>query len=168
MCDERTGSRITALSTAKRNGLSGQHIVEMAQLQEFWTYGFDTPEYTHSAHLKLPEHEMAPIVQLPTPSLQDLLNPVVDEEEPQFNNPDPYDFAKLGDEDDEDGPEPTPFVQRGASRLAIDDFIDLNNVKLQARYDGKPATPSAKVADAPMAPASPWVEAEYSADSFEI
>ena len=89
MCDKRTASRFTAYSTAKRNGLTGEHIIQMAQLQQHWTYGLEAPAYTHQTHLKLPKQNALAPIQLPTPRLADLLNPTPANDEVIFNHPDP-------------------------------------------------------------------------------
>jgi hypothetical protein len=76
MCDEHTASKMSAFSTAKRNGLSGENIIRMAQLQQYWCYGFTNPKYSHTATLTLPKTKpSAQPIQLPAPTLNDLLNP---------------------------------------------------------------------------------------------
>ncbi|KAJ3978726.1 hypothetical protein F5890DRAFT_1238675 [Lentinula detonsa] len=88
MCDERSASRLAAYNTAKRNGLSGKNLIWMAQLQQFWRYGFSDPKYTHTAKLDLKQMDNGgATIQLPTPKIQDLLNPVHSDsaENPSFN-----------------------------------------------------------------------------------
>jgi hypothetical protein len=112
MCDERTASKMTAWSTAKRNGLSAINIINMGILEKYWKYGFNNSRvYTHSARLTLDSFDTTtkpPTRTLPVPTLQDLLNPVPldpsvsDEAEALlFKNPDPYGNAAL-EEDEED------------------------------------------------------------------
>jgi hypothetical protein len=50
----------------------------MAQLQQYWTHGFNDPNYVHKARLTIPKSHSQPstVVVLATPTLQDLLNPV--------------------------------------------------------------------------------------------
>jgi hypothetical protein len=103
MCDERTASKMTAWSTAKRNGLSADNIIKMGILEKYWKYGFNTSNvYTHTARLSLESfgtETQPPTRSLPVPTLQDLLNPVpvaVDSSEVTlFNNPDPYAAMQL-------------------------------------------------------------------------
>ena len=147
MCDERTASRFTAFSTAKRNGLTGEHIIQMAQLQQHWTYGLEAPSYSHQAHLKLPKKDTHGQIQLPTPKLADLLNPSPANEDIIFNQPDPYDLDVLIDPDDEvddsdaNNTDSMPHIIRGGSRLDIEGTVDLLNKNLVDRFDGKPTAP---------------------------
>ena len=67
---------MTAMNTAKRNALSGNHIIQMAQLQQHWTYGLDAPQYSHTTRLTLPKAKPSTTIVRPTPTLADLLNPV--------------------------------------------------------------------------------------------
>ena len=73
MCDERLASQLTVFNSAKRNGLSAENLIHMAQLHDHWTYGLDTPKSTHTAALHLPRLKPS-CVHLPTPTLQDLMN----------------------------------------------------------------------------------------------
>ena len=86
MCDERTASRLSTFNSAKRNGLSTENLVNMAQLHDHWTYGLESPTYTHTASLILPKSKASAskTICLPTPTLQDLLNPAAPNEEPSF------------------------------------------------------------------------------------
>ncbi|KAF7314722.1 hypothetical protein MKEN_00946200 [Mycena kentingensis (nom. inval.)] len=177
MTDERTASRMTAINTAKRNKLTGYHIIEMAQLQQHWTYGLAAPETKHTARLDLPEALPASgnVSYLPTPRLDDLLNPATDAdftadaarmEEQLFNPADPYDLKSLSDgEDDEDDDEEEeePMVIRGAPRLAIEDLVNLTNPRLLARYEGKKLTPSVPdTTQTPAVVARKWVPTKLS------
>lgn len=174
MCDERTASKMTVFNTAKRNGLSGRHIIQLAQMQNWWTGGAlnSAPKFTHTAALHLPKQQpvtSAAVIQLPAPTLADLLNPVTPTEEALlFDHPDPYGLQFLvdddGDEEDGlDGEEP-PIVTResDAPHLQIDLLIDLSNKALIDRYSGiKKAVPSATAA--PMNEMStdssvPWID----------
>ncbi|KAJ7580733.1 hypothetical protein C8J56DRAFT_960734 [Mycena floridula] len=171
MCDERTASRTSAMSTAKRNGLTGSHIIEMAQLQDHWTNGLDTPEYKHSAHLNLPKQDTPAVVELSTPTLADLLNPVIDDEELLFNHPDPYNIAGMGDEDDnEDDDSPPVIIRRvGGTRLDIELYVDLTNKKLQNRYDGKvEAVKVSSAGNSATKSAGPWVQENYAVDAVQF
>ncbi|KAJ7599779.1 hypothetical protein C8J56DRAFT_1037389 [Mycena floridula] len=128
------------MSTAKRNRLTGSDIIEMAQLQDHWTHGLDTPEYTHSAHLKLHKNDTPAVLQLLTPTLADLLNPVdlaAGDEELLFNHPNPYNFGGMEDDDDPDDDTLSVIIHRGSGRLNIEAYIDLSNKRLLNRYDGK-------------------------------
>jgi hypothetical protein len=55
MCDERSASRLSAFNSAKRNGLRAENLIHMAQLHDQWTYGLESPIYSHSAALHLPK-----------------------------------------------------------------------------------------------------------------
>jgi len=91
MCDERGASKLSAFNLAKCNGLSTKNLIHMAQLHNHWTYGLESPMYTHTATLHLPKPQTAPkTIHLPTPMLQDLLNPAPANEEPSFICADPY------------------------------------------------------------------------------
>ena len=140
MCDERTASKMSSFSTAKRNGLSGANIIRMAQLQQYWTDGIGgtTSKYTHKAHLTLPKSQSqatATTITLPAPSLQDLLNPDPANDDSLFEN-DPYGAAFL--EDDEcEAPDDMPVISRSSTleRLEIDSIINLAEPKLIARFN---------------------------------
>ena len=122
MCDKCTASRLLTFNTAKHNGLSPENLVQMAQLQDHWVYGLNKPSHTHTAALQLPKTHTPPSsICLPTPTLQDLLNPALaDEEEPLFICDDPYGATALKDDNNESGDE--PIITRGSQvkRLEID------------------------------------------------
>jgi hypothetical protein len=171
MCDERTASRMGALSTAKRNGLSAEHIIQSVQLQEFWgTNGFEPDPSGHQVHLKLPKRATPSVVTLPTPKLSDLLNPLlpeIDSDTTLFDNPDPYELDKVSDplEDPE-----MPQIIRGGKTLDIEQYVDLRNLKLQRRYkpldhDNDISEPEAPK---PVKKVTPWVEGSYNPDKFDL
>ena len=170
------------MNTAKRNALSGNHIIQMAQLQQHWTYGLDAPQYSHTTRLTLPKAKPSTTIVRPTQTLADLLNPVassdVDDPEYLFNHPDPYGMIAAsdgdGDGDDGDGDvvanptfgiDPLHTVRHGR-RLRISEFVDLENVTLLARYDDKPESgDGAKGGNGVVKPLEPvvWVKEKYSA-----
>jgi len=139
MCDERTASRLSTFNTAKRNGLSPENLVQMAQLRDHWIYGLDKPSHTHTAALQLPKTHIPPSsICLPTPTLQDLLNPASageDSEEPLFICDDPYSAAALEDDNDDESDD-EPIITQGSQveRLKIDKLVDLANSKLLAHF----------------------------------
>ena len=163
MCDERMASRLTAISSAKRNGLKGKHIVYAAQLQQHWTYGLGAREYTHQAKLTLPKwDDTQDELLLPTPKLTDLLNPMTPaEEEAVFNNSDPYDVSSMFDPVEED--EDIPKIICSGTRLDIDELIDLANQKLNDRYDGRNVEGPEAGKEAPTEKicSGDWVEEKY-------
>jgi hypothetical protein len=147
MCDERAASCMTAISSAKRNGLSGENVVQSAILQQHWTHGLGAPEKKHQAKLILPKGDASSVIQLPTPTLADLLNPASPNDDTITTAQaaaDPYKVSTMWDPDDEsdndsdseDEGDFEPHVIRGAPRLKIEDYIDLSNKRLLARYDG--------------------------------
>lgn len=192
MCDECTASKMMAFNTARHNGLSGDHIIQMAQLQQHWTCSLDTPKFMHNAHLKLLKTKPATTIHLPTPTLTDLLNPTAADKEFMFNHPDPYGALEMSDEEeDEEGtsmdasstqPVPTtttttpttttapaastPAIQItcGAHRLHIDDLIDLSNVSLLKRYVpyAERAPPVSTPTPKPSGKAKEWVKESFS------
>ena len=137
MCDERTASRLSTFNTAKHNGLSPENLVQMAQLRDYWVYGLDKPSHTHTAALQLPKTHTPPSsICLPTPTLQDLLNPAsAGEEEPLFIHDDPYGAAALEDDDDNESDD-EPSITHGSQvqRLEIDKLVNLANSNLLARF----------------------------------
>ncbi|KIM90086.1 hypothetical protein PILCRDRAFT_1457 [Piloderma croceum F 1598] len=144
ICDECTASKMSAFSTAKRNGLTGANIIHMAQLQQYWTYSFNNPNYVHKAQLTIPKSQSQPsTIVLPTPTLQDLLNPVpADNVEfpPSASAKELYGATFYEGDDDESLP--ITFV-RGVNleRLTIEALIDLANPKLIAQFqDGSAAS----------------------------
>jgi hypothetical protein len=137
MCDERTASRLSTFNTAKRNGLSPENLVWMAQLRDHWIYSLNKLLYTHTAALQLLKTHTSPSsICLPAPTLQDLLNPAsADEEEPSFICDDLYSTAALEDDDgDESNDEPVITHGSQVERLEIDKLIDLANSKLLACF----------------------------------
>jgi hypothetical protein len=171
MCDERTASRLAAFNSAKRNGLSAENLIHMAQLHDYWTYGLDAPKSTHTATLHLPMSTPSH-VHLPAPTLQDLMNPssASDEvEEPSFICDDPYGTAMLDDDDDDE-----PIITRGLAveRLEIEKLVDLANSKLVARYSGVSkskcsAAPAAKVAP-PATVTDKWSDENWVAEEADF
>jgi hypothetical protein len=130
----------------------------MAQLQQYWTYGLDAPQYSHTTWLTLPKVKPSATIVRPTPMLSDLLNPVindnVDDTAYLFNHPDPYGMIAAGNQDsdddsddDGDGILSTPAIPisgidarltiRGGRCLKISEFVDLENARLLARYEDK-------------------------------
>jgi hypothetical protein len=63
---------------SERSGRRKGSRIMMAQLQQYWTHGFNDPNYVHKARLTIPKSHSQPstVVVLATPTLQDLLNPV--------------------------------------------------------------------------------------------
>ncbi|KAJ7503587.1 ribonuclease H-like domain-containing protein [Mycena galericulata] len=144
MCDERTASKMTANSTAKRNGLAADNIIQMGILEKYWKYGFTTSNvYTHTARLVLDDftaETAPPTSNFPAPTLQDPFPIDVDSsEDTLFNNPDPYGQAALSDdEDDADEDAETvmaPTPEPTAPRLAIEEYINLAAPAILARLD---------------------------------
>ncbi|KAJ7927093.1 hypothetical protein B0H13DRAFT_2312870 [Mycena leptocephala] len=79
MCDERTASKLTAMSTAVRNNLGPENLVRCAQLNQYWRYGFGSPEvkrHCQKVRLELPTPNRKPSDPIVSgiPTLQDLLN----------------------------------------------------------------------------------------------
>ncbi|KAL0070992.1 hypothetical protein AAF712_001550 [Marasmius tenuissimus] len=172
MCDEQTASRLTALSTAKRNRLSGIHIIQSAKLQLHWTHGLGKTSSKHQVHLEVPKEQKSTreiqYRQLPTPTLSDLLNPTPANEETLFNVSNPYSPDSLVDRDDEDD---TSFLTiRSGRRLDIKDFIDLLNINLLNRYDGKAIQGPSPASEAIQSrkPGEEWKEEHYKADEFML
>ncbi|KAJ7107388.1 hypothetical protein C8R44DRAFT_885404 [Mycena epipterygia] len=165
MCDERTASKMAAWSTAKRNGLGPDNIINMGILEKYWKYGFSTSNiYTHTSCLSLDtlDGTTPPPTKIPpAPTLQDLLNPIPLTPNPSeatlFNNPDPYGQAALEeDESDEEGTDGLPAViirSSDARRLAIEQYINLEAPALLARLDPGSAKPTGSTSAA-SSPAS--------------
>jgi hypothetical protein len=177
MCDERTASRLSTFNSAKRNGLSAENLVHMAQLHDHWTYGLESPAYTHKATLQLPTVQTTPkSIRLPAPTLQDLLNPAYpDDEEPSFFVNDPYNAAALDADEEDEEEDDEPMVMRGSDveRLEIDELIDLANSKLIARYSDSSEKASSRepaVAARPSStvPATPWTEDNWAAKDADF
>lgn len=154
MCDERTASKLSAFNSAKRNGLSAENLIHMAQLQDHWTYGLESPAYTHSAVLHLPKPEIVPkTIHLPAPTLQDLLNPLTaNNDESVFITSDPYGAESLED-DESEAEDLGPVITRGSQveRLEIEKLVDLANPRLLARYTESSSLESVQPAK-PMQP----------------
>lgn len=157
MCDERTASKMSSFSTAKRNGLSGANIIHMTQLQQYWTTGIGgtTSKYKHTAHLTLLKPQNQPTtITLPAPTLQDLLNPESSDDD--LADIDPYSAAFLEDGDSDDEFD-TPVITRSGNimHLEIDSIFNLAEPKLIARFDEPSPTLSALKAPAVRAPPKP-------------
>ncbi|KAF9059064.1 hypothetical protein BDP27DRAFT_1371901 [Rhodocollybia butyracea] len=136
--------QFAGLNTAKHNGLSSQNLIRMAQLQQYWRYGFSDPTYTHTARLELANPSTSNTIQLPAPTLHDLLNPAgpeTDVKNPSFDISDPYGTKALdneedSDEDDTEMEQDPPLVVRAhLDHLKIESLVNLSNVKLLERYD---------------------------------
>jgi hypothetical protein len=176
MCDERTASRMTAISTAKRNGLNGRHVVQTAILQEHWTKGLGAPDYKHQAHIKVPKLEAAQsTIQRPAPKLMDLLNPTPANDPFQACESDPYKLNDMWDPDNEfdldEGMSSAPTILWGGGSLAVEEWVDLDNSNLLARFseDGVQPAPKAATKDSPKPSAAKeaeWVEENYSVDDL--
>ena len=128
---------MSAFSTAKHNNLTGANIVCMAQLQQYWTHGFNNPNYMHQAQLMIPKSQSQPShVLLATPTLQDLLNPVPADniEFPPSPNAKEL-YSTMFDEVDDDESLLITFVQGPIlEHLMIEALVDLANPKLIARF----------------------------------
>ncbi|KIM82448.1 hypothetical protein PILCRDRAFT_7841 [Piloderma croceum F 1598] len=130
-------SKMSAFSTTKHSGLTGTNIICVAQLQQYWTHGFNDPNYMHKAQLTIPKSQSQPsTVVLATPTLQDLLNPApADDIEfpPSANAKELY--SAMFDKGDNDKSLPITFVQ-GANLecLTIEALVNLANLKLIAQF----------------------------------
>jgi hypothetical protein len=180
MCDERTASRLSIFNSARRNGLSAENMVRMAQLQDHWTYGLEASTSAHTAALQLPKlGNTTQSLHLPAPRLQDLLNPAPldsnsdEKSEPTFMFDDPY-GANLLDEDNDSETDNEPIITRGfhVERLEIENVVDLANKKLLARYDDalqpKNATQPAKPARKETVPSKQWLEENWAAKAADF
>ncbi|KAJ6555243.1 hypothetical protein B0H10DRAFT_2241439 [Mycena sp. CBHHK59/15] len=120
MCDERTASKLTSMSTAKRNNLGPENLVRCAQLIQYWRYGFGSSEVQHhcqKVRLELPTPNRKPSdpIVAGIPTLRDLLNADTVEQHPideeaLFNYPDPYgikDFEEMEEGEDDTDTIPT-------------------------------------------------------------
>ncbi|KAJ7884893.1 hypothetical protein B0H13DRAFT_2343457 [Mycena leptocephala] len=79
MCDERTASKLTAMSTAKRSNLGPENLIRCAQLNQYWRYRFGSSEvqqHCQKVRLELPTTNRKPSdpIVAGIPTLQDLLN----------------------------------------------------------------------------------------------
>jgi hypothetical protein len=167
MCDERGASKLSAFNLAKRNSLSAENLIHMAQLHNHWTYGLESPMYTHTATLHLPKPQTAPkTIHLPAPTLQDLLNPAPANEELSFICADPYGTQDLND-DESEAEDSEPIITRGSQveRLKIEKLVDLANAKLLVRYTepSRLTQPEKSATQPPRAAASPWSDDNWSA-----
>ncbi|KAJ7479092.1 ribonuclease H-like domain-containing protein [Mycena latifolia] len=185
MPDERTASRLTAMSTAKRNNLGGLNLVRLAQLNQYWRYGFGSPEiqrHCQKVRLELPTPNRKPSdpVVAGIPTLQDLLNAdSVDDqpidEEALFNHPDPYgikDLEEMEEGEDETDATPPPLVIRRANlpTLEIEAYIDLKAPKLTQRFapdQGKPEQTSLLPTKPAKEPGTKWTAADAEWDASD-
>ena len=142
MCDERVASKLANFNSSKWNGLGPQMLKYMAQLHDWWTYGLEAPQYTHTAKLALPTPPKAPTIRLAAPTITDLLNPVPSsgQQEITFILDDPYCVNQMDDEDDcdDDGDDGhMPHITRGTdlALLGIEEYMDLSITKLRTRFD---------------------------------
>ncbi|KAF9059345.1 hypothetical protein BDP27DRAFT_1371607 [Rhodocollybia butyracea] len=177
MCDEQDASRTSGFNTAKRNGLTGKNIIRMVQLQQYWRYGFLDRKYSHSASLSLPKLKVpSDSIQLPAPTLNDLLNPAdpLEPEESMFDVRDPYGVEKLERDEADDDLDESPWVSRVGSleRLEIENLVDLNAPKLRARFEErlavtKPITKD-KSSEASTSTAVKWTDKDAQWDAKGI
>ncbi|KAJ7718410.1 hypothetical protein DFH07DRAFT_973302 [Mycena maculata] len=124
MFDKRTASKLTAQSTAKQNGLGPENLIRLAQLNQYWRYGFGSAD-CQKVRLELPTANRKPSdpVVIGIPTLKDLLNAdSVDsqpmDEESLCNHPDPYrmkDLEAMEEGEDETNTAPPPLVIRRAN-----------------------------------------------------
>lgn len=178
MCDERDASRMSGVSTAKRNGLTGRNIIRMVQLQQYWRYGYTDQKYTHSASLTLPKLSApSESIQLPAPTLNDLLNPAnhFEPEEAIFAIHDPYGTRALDKEEEDEDEEDfnIPFNTRtNLTQLEIEELVDLHSPKLRARFeeDSTIAKPNAKEKSSQPSNVNPakWTDADAKWDANGI
>jgi hypothetical protein len=186
MCDERTASKLTAMSTAKRNNLGADNLVRCTQLNQYWRYGFGSSEvqqHCQKVRLELPTPNRKPSdpIVAGIPTLQDLLNAdSIDEqpidEEALFNHPDPYgikDYEAMEDDEDETDYAPPPLVIRCANlpTFEITAYIDLNAPKLVQRFapgQGKPQQPVTEPTKKPVKPPNgKWSAADTEWDAAD-
>ena len=138
MCDERVASKLANFNSSKRNGLGPLMLKYMAQLHDWWTYGLEAPQYTHTAKLALPAPPKAPTIRISAPTLTDLLNPAP--QEITFILDNPYGVNQMDDEDDGDDDGDIghmPHVIRGSdlALLGIEKYMDLSKPELRARFN---------------------------------
>ncbi|KAJ6583649.1 hypothetical protein B0H10DRAFT_2198266 [Mycena sp. CBHHK59/15] len=105
MCDERTASKLTAMSTTKRNNLGPENLVRCVQLNQYWWYGFGSSEvqrHCQKVRLEIPTPNRKPSDHIVADTVEQ--HPI--DEEALFNHPDPYgikDFEEMEEgEDDTD------------------------------------------------------------------
>ncbi|KAJ6564274.1 hypothetical protein B0H19DRAFT_1067853 [Mycena capillaripes] len=162
---------MAAWSTAKRNGLAADYIINMGILEKYWKYGFNTSNvYTHTSRLTLDnfdENTSPPTRTFPAPTLQDLLNPIPLAPNPSeatlFDNPDPYGHRALEDDDDgapDENASPSIIIRSSdARRLAIETLVNLEAPALLARLNPPTVTkPSAGTSAARSTPPVPQKE----------
>ena len=141
MCDERVALKLANFNSSKRNGLGPQMLKYMAQLHDWWTYGLEAPQYTHTAKLALPVPPKASTIRLTSPTITDQLNPAPSSEQDiTFILDDPYGFNQMVDEDDGDDngdSDDMAHVTHGTdlALLGIEEYMDLSKMKLRARFD---------------------------------
>ncbi|KAJ7343922.1 hypothetical protein DFH08DRAFT_1009112 [Mycena albidolilacea] len=169
MCDERTASKLTAMSTAKRNNLGPENLIRCAQLNQYWRYGFGSSEvkqHCQKVRLELPMANRKPSdpVVSGIPTLQDLLNAdseqVAIDEDALFNHPDPYgmkDLEAMEEGEDDTDTAAAPLVIRYANfpTLEIEAYIDLKAPKLTQRFAATQGMPEELTARPAKLPAKP-------------
>jgi hypothetical protein len=135
MCDEHTASKMSSFSTAKCNGLSGANIICMAQLQQYWANGIGSTTSKY-AHLTLPKSQsQATSITLPAPTLQDLLNPELANNN-SIVDTDPCRAAFLEGHECEDKDDTLVITRSGALKhLEINLITNLAKPKLTACFD---------------------------------
>ncbi|KAJ7170463.1 hypothetical protein C8R43DRAFT_1103347 [Mycena crocata] len=162
MPDERTASKLTAMSTAARNNLGALNLVRCA------VYGFGSTEvkqHCQKVRLELPTSNRKPSdpIVAGVPTLRNLLNAEsfdnrhIDEEA-LFNHPDPYgvrDYEAMEEGEDEKDTAPPPLVVRLANlpTLDIEAYIDLGAPKLTERFAPDQGTTQQNPIQPPKKPA---------------
>jgi len=138
----------------------------MAQLHNHWTYGLESPMYTHTLSSPAKPQTAPKNIHLPAPTLQDLLNPAPANEELSFICADPYGTQDLND-DESEAEDSEPIITRDLklrdSRLRK--LVDLANAKLLVRYTepSRLTQPEKSATQPPRAAASPWSDDNWSA-----
>ena len=167
MCDERTASMLSAFNVAKRNGQNPANLINMAKLQEeIWSW---ISWIRALCDIGTPKAPKSTSVHLPAPTLQDLLNPVSPNEEPELLIADPYGVQALGTEEDGEKDCPVIICHSDLIRLEIEDLIDLQNTKLQSRFMEDPiAKPTMSTLHAHPTTAAPrnFTDEDWSKDDF--
>ena len=74
----------------------------------------------------------------------------------------------MADDEDEDDDTSVvvPIVQRGGTRLDIENFVDLRNANLLNRYDGKVEIAQVSLGISAKKSAAAWVEESYDMEKF--
>ncbi|KAJ7246699.1 hypothetical protein C8J57DRAFT_1674846 [Mycena rebaudengoi] len=149
MCDERTASKLIAMSTTKRNNLGSENLVRCSQLNQYWRSGFGRSEVKqHCQKVRLeppsPDRKLSDPIVRGIPTLKDLLNadPTLESlinEDTLFNPPDPYgikDFEAMEEGEDETDTAAPPLLirQAGLPTLDIETYIDLNTPKISSSF----------------------------------